>query len=409
MIHLSELPEPYPRAGHRIGRTAGFFVDQLYVGANAFTLPLGWAGCTCCSSARQTVPLIGLLYVLTLAAFGVMQGRGYYMAGAYPMLLAAGAVAWERWMDGLPAGRGRVAMAATWTCLAVGALVFAPLTIPLTPVNSAVWNAANEIHDNFSEQLGWHELVETVASVYESLPAEERAKATIFAGNYGEAGALNLYGPELGLPEVISSINSWLRTARRDRGCRRGGGGVEQAEEFLRREWPPGQNRYGVENEKRNIRRADLPKQVHKLAGCLGRASDLRIAARGSATVIAMPVDLTKLDADVRYQVYDSAMRTGAIPDSAVLAAKLGCDRATVLASLRRLAEARMLVLQRESGEILMAIPFSGVPTAFQVSSGGRISYGIASGCIGDRSNAEPEATINVVWLLRHGDEPAGP
>jgi hypothetical protein len=43
-----------------------------------------------------------------------------------------------------------------------------------------------------------------VAAVVRALPPEDRARACIFANNYGEAGALNLFGPALGLPPVIS-------------------------------------------------------------------------------------------------------------------------------------------------------------------------------------------------------------
>jgi hypothetical protein len=71
---------------------------------------------------------------------------------------------------------------------------------------------ALEMHDNFAEEIGWPELVETVAGIYTALPAAEKAQTGILAGNYGEAGALNLYGPAYGLPEAISGVNSyWLR------------------------------------------------------------------------------------------------------------------------------------------------------------------------------------------------------
>jgi hypothetical protein len=94
----------------------------------------------------------------------------------------------------------------------VGAVLAALLFLPLTPINSPIWKAGNETFEIFSEQLGWEELVDTVAGVYNSLPAAERSRAGIYAGNYGEAAAINLYGPSRGLPEAISGINTyWLR------------------------------------------------------------------------------------------------------------------------------------------------------------------------------------------------------
>ncbi len=62
------------------------------------------------------------------------------------------------------------------------------------------------------EEIGWPELVQTVAQIYDKLPAEERAQTGVFTNNYGEAGAINMYGPALGLPAALSGGNSyWLR------------------------------------------------------------------------------------------------------------------------------------------------------------------------------------------------------
>ena len=68
------------------------------------------------------------------------------------------------------------------------------------------------MHDQFREEIGWPDLARTVAAVYDSLPGEERARTGILTGNYGEGGALNLYGPGLGLPRSMSLTNSlWYR------------------------------------------------------------------------------------------------------------------------------------------------------------------------------------------------------
>jgi hypothetical protein len=62
------------------------------------------------------------------------------------------------------------------------------------------------------EEIGWPELVETVARVRDSLSVTDRERLGVLAGNYGEAGAINLYGPQHGLPRAISGTNSfWLR------------------------------------------------------------------------------------------------------------------------------------------------------------------------------------------------------
>jgi alkylmercury lyase-like protein len=86
-------------------------------------------------------------------------------------------------------------------------------------------------------------------------------------------------------------------------------------------------------------------------------------------------------DVRVRAAVYDSAMLSGIPPSILDLSRQLALPREDVLGSLERLATAKALVLQPESREILMANPFSAVPTPFAVHAGGRLYYG---NCIWD-------------------------
>lgn len=103
-------------------------------------------------------------------------------------------------------------MGTTWGALVIGGLISAPVMLPIAPVNSWLWNVTAQVQDNFAEEIGWQDLVQNVARIYAALPENERSRAGILAGNYGGAGALNLYGPAYGLPRGISGINSyWLR------------------------------------------------------------------------------------------------------------------------------------------------------------------------------------------------------
>jgi hypothetical protein len=96
--------------------------------------------------------------------------------------------------------------------LALAAVVGAAVALPIAPVGSRGWAISRRAHDNFAEQIGWPELVAQVAAIYRGLPEAERARTGILAGNYGEAGAIDLYGPALGLPPAISGVNSyWYR------------------------------------------------------------------------------------------------------------------------------------------------------------------------------------------------------
>jgi len=197
-----------------IGRTKDFLILQLFLSANLFTLPLWIAGLWFyfVSPAGKPYRAIGWMFVVPLLLFFVAQGRFYYLAPAYPMLFAAGAMLWENWLARRTRIGSRVGRSATWLALGLGAIFSAATVMPLAPINSAGWRLTSKLHDNFTEQVGWPELAGTVARIYAALPAAEKPHTVILAGNYGEAGALDLYGPELGLPRVISGINTyWWR------------------------------------------------------------------------------------------------------------------------------------------------------------------------------------------------------
>jgi hypothetical protein len=87
------------------------------------------------------------------------------------------------------------------------------------------------------------------------------------------------------------------------------------------------------------------------------------------------------IDQRVRFHVYDATMRSGTPPSSEAVAAAMQSDRASVAESFGRLAEGHVLVLQRDGGEILMAPPFSAVPTPFVVETPRYSTYG---NCIWD-------------------------
>jgi hypothetical protein len=95
--------------------------------------------------------------------------------------------------------------------LVIGGLCAASVTIPVAPLNYGWWKFANSINQLYSDQVGWPELVKTVAAIRDTIPVEERSRLGILTGNYGEAGAINVFGPAYNLPQAISGIDSfWL-------------------------------------------------------------------------------------------------------------------------------------------------------------------------------------------------------
>ena len=198
----------------RWGRTNGFLPEQFWSCTHPVTVPLWGAGLWYLFStpAGRRYRMVGWMYVVPLLALLLAKGRSYYLAPAYPMLLAAGAVWGEQWVSSLSLQSALTVRSITRSALAWGGLIAAAVTVPLAPINSAWWHVADAINGNFNMEVGYADMVETVAKVRDSLPVEERARVGILAGDVGEAGAVNLYGPAYGLPRAISGMNSyWQR------------------------------------------------------------------------------------------------------------------------------------------------------------------------------------------------------
>jgi hypothetical protein len=159
-------------------------------------------------------------YLTVLAEMIVLNGKIYYLAPAYIMLLAAGAV----WIElrALPRTGAWLKPAIVAPLLAAG-IVAAPLAMPILPVRSAAkyadfWGVKDvhvenvpqgELPQLFGDMFGWPEQAASMAKVFTSLPAAEREHTALFAYNYGEAGAIDYFGPRLGLPKSISGHNQY--------------------------------------------------------------------------------------------------------------------------------------------------------------------------------------------------------
>ena len=197
-----------------IGRADGYLIEQFLFCANIVAIPLWIAGLYYYffSEDGKHFRMIGWMYVIPFLIYLITRGRSYYLAPAYPMLIAAGAVIWERWLESPVPNRVQSMFRPTWTALVIGALVSGALALPIAPINSLLWNITSEVHDTFTEQIGWPEMIATVAGIHANLPEEEKIRAGILTAENDEAAALNLYGSEYGLPKAISGSDTfWLR------------------------------------------------------------------------------------------------------------------------------------------------------------------------------------------------------
>lgn len=196
------------------GLADNFLLNQFWKTTSSVTVPLWLAGLWFLFVKREGKPWrpLGWMYAVPFLVLLALRGRDYYLVPAYPILFAAGAVQAERWLSTLQSRAARVRRA-TVIAFSLSGLITAALTLPIAPINSPWWHIADAtLGGNFSAEIGWPEMVATVAAVRSSLPPEDQAHLAILVGDSGEAGAIDLYGPPYRLPPVISGSNSlWAR------------------------------------------------------------------------------------------------------------------------------------------------------------------------------------------------------
>ena len=204
------------------------FIAQTINFMNPATLPLWLGGLVWLfgSRAGRRYCAIGIIYVVTLAEFIILHGKSYYLAPAYPMLFAAGAVAIER----VFAVRLTWLKAALLAIILLAGALFAPVIAPiLSPAKLVGYMRAIHFEPPrtetshtavlpqvFADQFGWPEMVGSVAHVYHHLRPEDEKRAAVFCQNYGEAGAIDFFGPKLGLPPAISGHQNYFLWGPRD-------------------------------------------------------------------------------------------------------------------------------------------------------------------------------------------------
>jgi hypothetical protein len=189
------------------GRADGYWKYQLLLDANVVSTPVWIAGLiTFFRSSRYR--MLAWMYAVPVLLFWLNKGRFYYVAEAYPVLIAMGCAAATRW---LAVRRAWVRGTATGIyfagVVAAGAFV-AAIIVPIAP-SGPLREFALKNNGDLREEFGWDDLVRAVAAVRDSLPADERSNYGILTGNYGEAGAIENLGSSYQLPAPISVTNSF--------------------------------------------------------------------------------------------------------------------------------------------------------------------------------------------------------
>jgi hypothetical protein len=203
----------------------GLYLFQQLLVTNLFLSPV-WIVGLIELLRNATARFLGYTYLILIGLMIVSHGKHYYPGDVYPIVIAAGGVAIERWTQ--PAKLVRPALVPL--VIAAG-LFFLPFTLPILGeqhmVDYTTWvsevlhvgkstmatehNQSAALPTDWADMHGWPELASSVARIYDGLPPGERAQAAIVTNNYGEAAAIDFFGKPYGLPPAISGHNNyWL-------------------------------------------------------------------------------------------------------------------------------------------------------------------------------------------------------
>ena len=204
-----------------------FVISQIMI-LHPFTAPVWIAGLIFFffDKRGKSYRMFGIAYIVILVIMLGTNSKNYYIQSSYPMLFAGGAVFWEKILDGKYIKSNlnltKLLKPVYIIVMIIGGVILAPMALPVLSIDDYIKyqqtfgeppktevGHIGPLPQLYSDMFGWPEMVETVANVYNNLPPEERAKAAIVARNYGEAGAIDFFGPNYGLPKAISGHQNY--------------------------------------------------------------------------------------------------------------------------------------------------------------------------------------------------------
>jgi 4-amino-4-deoxy-L-arabinose transferase-like glycosyltransferase len=198
----------------------GFLLGQMLWGP-ATLVGLAGLGGLLFDPALRAFRVVGWTCAYAFLILIALHGKSYYIGPVYPVLLGAGAVELER------VRHLRLGPALRWgtaTALLLFMALILPLGVPILPPAAMARYAvaigagaalrtntgeAGRLPQDYADMIGWEEQVRAVAAVYRALPPADRSRTVLVAANYGEAGALDFFGPRYGLPPVVSPAGSF--------------------------------------------------------------------------------------------------------------------------------------------------------------------------------------------------------
>jgi hypothetical protein len=179
---------------------------------------------------------LAIAYVLIFLFLLQMDGKNYYLFGAYPMLFAAGGFGFERWLK----TSGLALRTLTIICFTLPNMILFPLVLPVLPLEQtlaffrfahrnlpalefAVTWEDQKVHattQDYGDMFGWDEMAQKVGAAYQGLTPEQQKQTFVYADNYGEAGALQHYHKQYNYPDVASLNSSFTLWAPDSLNCK---------------------------------------------------------------------------------------------------------------------------------------------------------------------------------------------
>jgi hypothetical protein len=195
-------------AGSAEGGRAGFVPFQLVM-VSPVLAPVWIAGLIAPfrRPALRDVRFLPLLYLALAVLYIVGNGKAYYLASLYPVLLGVGALPVADWT--LRSHRVKVRTIVLSVGVAISIVISAVIALPLLPTTSLQGSAVMAINPDQGETVGWPRFIDTVSQAWQSIPTDQRIDTVIFTANYGEAGAIDLLGAAHGLPRAYSGHNGF--------------------------------------------------------------------------------------------------------------------------------------------------------------------------------------------------------
>jgi hypothetical protein len=221
-----ELMRNIRATGKDVILSPGMYLVQHVLMLNPASFPFWFGGLLFYFFSRddKSYRNFGWTFVITILIFMITHGKDYYSAPAYVILFAAGGVATERLIAVRPKWR-TVLRPACFIWLALGVVPLLPLVLPVLPIETFLRYQSHlpfevpktersfvgeTLPQYYADEFPWPGLVAATARVYHSLTPEEQQRAAIFGSNYGQAAAIDFFGPQYGLPKAISGHQNYF-------------------------------------------------------------------------------------------------------------------------------------------------------------------------------------------------------